>query len=311
MESFEVSFAFFCLLGASACASYFAFFGRHRLAEERMSELGLRLRLEDSHGNPEELASLSYGHTLLEKIALRLPAPKFDSPRVERLVRTLAQAGFTRRSAVQSFQAVQFLTAAGGVCLGLLAGLFSAVHGVQTVAFMTIGGAFGSFLPLYFLKRRAETRKVDIGRQLSDALDLLVVCVEAGLGLYEAIRVVASETARQGQEIGTELSAVSAEVTTGKSLGHALRAMADRTAVEEVKPLAATLIQSEQLGAQIAPALRAISDTQRNNRRIRAEEEAQRTTIKILFPLVLFVLPAMIMVIVGPAFIQILRVMHG
>ena len=311
MNPLEVSFAFFCLLGASACAAYVAFFGRRRLAEERMSELGLLLRIEDSRADPEELLSGAYGRTFLEKVALRLPAPKLDSPRVERLVRTLAQAGFTRTTAIRNFQAVQFLTAAGGACLGLFVGLFSAAHGVQTVAFMTMGGAFGSFLPLYYLKRRADARKVDIGRQLSDALDLLVVCVEAGLGLYEAIRVVANETLRQGQEIGLELSAVSAEVTTGKSLGQALRAMAERTAVEEVKPLAATLIQSEQLGAQIAPALRAISDTQRNNRRIRAEEEAQRTTIKILFPLVLFVLPAMIMVIVGPAFIQILRVMHG
>lgn len=276
-----------------------------------MSELGLRLRLENGHGNPEQFASLAFGRTFLEKIALRLPTPKPDSPRVEKLARLLAQAGFTRTTAVRSFQAVQFLSAVLGICIGLLVSLFWSAHGFQKVAFMAMGGAFGSFLSLYYIKRRAETRKADIGRQLSDALDLLVVCVEAGLGLHEAVRVVANETTRQGQEIGIELTAVSAEVTTGKSLGQALRAMAERTAVEEVKPLAATLIQSEQLGAQVAPALRAISDTQRNNRRIRAEEEAQRTTIKILFPLVLFVLPAMIMVIIGPAFIQILRVMHG
>jgi len=82
--------------------------------------------------------------------------------------------------------------------------------------------------------------------------------------------------------------------------------MAERTAVEDIKPLAATLIQSEQLGAQMAPALRASSDALRARRRLRAEEAAQKTTVKILFPLVLFVLPAMIMVIVGPAIIQIM-----
>jgi tight adherence protein C len=138
-------------------------------------------------------------------------------------------------------------------------------------------------------------------------LDLLVVCVEAGLGLCEAIKIVGSETQRQKQEIGTELSTVSAELAAGSSLGQALRSFAVRTAVEDIKPLAATLVQSEQLGAQIGPALRSISDSMRTTRRLRAEEAAAKTTVKILFPLVLFILPAMMSVIVGPAMIQIMR----
>ena len=142
-------------------------------------------------------------------------------------------------------------------------------------------------------------------------LDLLVVCVEAGLGLYEAIKVVGAEAERQKQEIGTELSLVSSEISAGASLGQALRSLAERTAVEDIKPLAATLIQSEQLGAQIGPALHASSDALRTRRRLRAEEAAQKSTVKILFPLVLFVLPAMIMVIVGPAMIQVIRTIHG
>ena len=101
---------------------------------------------------------------------------------------------------------------------------------------------------MYYLRKRANKRREAISRQLSDVLDLLVVCVEAGLGLFEAIKVVGDETARQEQAIGYELTLVAGEVAAGASLGQGLRNLADRTAVEDLRPLAATLIQSEQLG---------------------------------------------------------------
>jgi tight adherence protein C len=170
-----------------------------------------------------------------------------------------------------------------------------------------IGVLVGVVGPIYYLRRRARKRQGDISRQLSDVLDLLVVCVEAGLGLFEAIKIVGEETERQGQAIGGELALVSGEVAAGASLGQALRSLAERTSVEDVKPLAATLIQSEQLGAQIGPALRSSSDSMRTKRRFRAEEAAQKSVIKILFPLVLFVLPAMLIVILAPAMIQAIR----
>ncbi len=118
-------------------------------------------------------------------------------------------------------------------------------------------------MPSYYLGRRARIRQSNIAKQLSDVLDLLVVCVEAGMGLFEAIRIVGTECERHGQEIGTELNLVATDISAGASLGQALRGLADRTAVEDIKPLAATLIQSEQLGAQIGPALRASSDALR------------------------------------------------
>lgn len=166
---------------------------------------------------------------------------------------------------------------------------------------------FGAFAPGYYLRRRAKNRQIDIGRQLSDVLDLLVVCVEAGLGLLEAVKVVGNETKAQNLAIGHELSQVAGEVNAGSSLGQALRALADRSGVADLKPLAATLIQSEQLGAAIGPALRSISDAIRIRRRLNAEEAAQKTTIKILFPLVLMILPAMLLIIVGPAVVQTVR----
>ena len=172
--------------------------------------------------------------------------------------------------------------------------------------------AAGYFGPLYYLRRRAGKRQKEISRQLSDVLDLLVVCVEAGLGLFKAMRKpIGDETERYGQAIGTELAVVSVEVAAGGSLGQALRNLAERTAVEDLKPLAATLIQSEQLGSQIGPALRSSSDSLRTKRRFRAEEAAQKSTIKILFPLVLFILPAMLIVLLAPAMIQAVRTLSS
>jgi tight adherence protein C len=111
--------------------------------------------------------------------------------------------------------------------------------------------------------------------------------------------------------LGTELLVLSAEIGAGSSLAFALRALAERTGVDDVKQVAAILIQSEKLGAQMAPALRACSDSMRTKRRLRAEEAAQKSTIKMLFPLVMFVLPAMLIVVVGPAMIRILHTLAG
>src|SRR5260370_8753078 len=124
-----------------------------------------------------------------------------------------------------------------------------------------IGGiGIGIFVPSYYLGGRARARQNNIAKQLSDVLDLLVVCVEAGMGLFEAIRIVGTECERHGQEIGNELNLVATDISAGASLGQALRGLADRTAVDDIKPLAATWIQSEHLGAPIRPPVRASSD---------------------------------------------------
>jgi len=203
------------------------------------------------------------------------------------------------------------LLAIGCGGLGLLVGFILHATTAQPLLFGIGGTGIGIFLPAYYLGRRARTRQQNISKQLSDVLDLLVVCVEAGLGLFEAIRIVGTECERHGQEIGTELNLVATDISAGASLGQALRGLAERTAVDDIKPLAATLVQSEQLGAQIGPALRSSSDALRQRRRIHAEEDAQKASIKILFPLVLFVLPAMIAVIVGPAMISVLHTLSS
>ena len=301
--TFLISVVVFSLLGVAAMAIYVALYG-NRLLEERLDDLAIKIRtVQGTDLDSLDADSETLGRMLFQWAARRFPAPKADTPAGEKLSRLLVQAGFVRSVDNQVFQVARVCAIGGGVVVGALVSWLT--HHPPLVC-IGAGAALGYVGPSYYLARRARARQNEIARQLSDVLDLLVVCVEAGLGLFEAIRIVGAETERQHQAIGRELSLVSGEISAGASLGQALRGLADRTAVEDIKPLAATLIQSEQLGAQMAPALRASSDALRTRRRLRAEEAAQKTTVKILFPLVLFVLPAMMMVIVGPAIIQIL-----
>ncbi|MGH7906416.1 MAG: type II secretion system F family protein [Candidatus Binataceae bacterium] len=305
MTPLSISVVVFCLVGVAAIALYAMIYGSHRALEERLTDLAIKLRV--SHGSLEQadMESDSFVRMLFRWAARSMPPPKLDTPKNERLVQSLIQAGYIKSGALQTFRIVRAASAIAGALMALAASFATGWPGANIILFTICGAAIGGFIPSYYLGHKARARQDEIARQISDVLDLLVVCVEAGMGIFEAIKIVGQETGRQKQAIGQELTIVSAEIQAGKSLGQALRALAERTAVSDIKPLAATLIQSEQLGAQMAPALRSISDTLRARRRTRAEEAAQKTTVKMLFPLVLFILPAMIIVIVGPAMIQI------
>jgi len=310
MSSFMVGITVFFLAAGACVALYMAISPQSRTVDERFADLAVKMRVSQGalEGDNQDDNVL---RMLFKWAAKRVPAPDLDSPTGEKLKETLAQAGYLKSSAAHSYQVMRVLLAAGGGILGLLIGLIFK-PGSATPLLLGIGGiGIGIFVPSYYLGRRARLRQSNIAKQLSDVLDLLVVCVEAGMGLFEAIRIVGAECERHGQEIGTELNLVATDISAGASLGQALRGLADRTAVEDIKPLAATLVQSEQLGAQIGPALRASSDALRMHRRLHAEEDAQKASIKILFPLVIFVLPSMIAVIIGPAMISVLHTLSG
>jgi tight adherence protein C len=306
-SSLFISLCVFSLLGAGGIAVYVALYGSHRVLEERFADLAVKIRASQGVFDDDAEHDETLTRMLFKWASSRVPAPDLNTPSGEKLSETLQQAGFTGSGVAHAFQVFRVLSAlAVGIILVAFAALTGKPMGMM-ILLGIVGVILGAMIPTFYVKRRARIRQTEIASQLSDVLDLLVVCVEAGLGLFEAIKIVGAESLRQNQEIGRELSLVSSEISAGSSLGQALRNLAERTAVEDIKPLAATLIQSEQLGAQVAPALHASSDALRVRRRLRAEEAAQKTTIKILFPLVLFVLPAMLAVIVGPAVIQIIH----
>jgi tight adherence protein C len=175
--------------------------------------------------------------------------------------------------------------------------------------FVILGGALlaGIVLPEAFILWRVGARQHRMRKGLPDALDLLVICVEAGLGIDQALMRVSEELRVVHPDLSEELQLVNLEMRVGKTRIEALRELARRTGVDDIKALVAMLAQTERFGTSIAQSLRVYSDDLRVRRRQRAEEMAAKTTVKMVPPLVLFIFPALMVVILGPAILILIR----
>jgi tight adherence protein C len=167
-----------------------------------------------------------------------------------------------------------------------------------------IAGVIGFYLPTMWLYMKGENRKSQIQTALPDALDLLVVCMEAGLGLNAGLERVGQEVSIASPALSDELLLSNQEIRTGLARSDALRRFARRTGVDDVYGLTAMLIQADKLGTSIAQSLRAHAESMRTKRRQRAEQSARKAGIKLAFPLVFMIFPALLIVILGPAVIQ-------
>jgi len=174
---------------------------------------------------------------------------------------------------------------------------------------IVIAAAAGYVSPILYLKVRIRKRQEEVTDALPDALDLLVVCVEAGLGINASFVKITEEFHLSHPTLSEEFDVVNREMVAGKPRQDALRSLAERTGVEDVQSLVAMLIQTEKLGTSLARSLRVHSDSLRTKRRQRAEEAAAKTTIKLVFPLVFLMFPALFIVVLGPGFISILKVL--
>lgn len=174
---------------------------------------------------------------------------------------------------------------------------------------LLVCAAVGYYLPNVLLSRTIEKRQREIFENFPDALDLLTVCVEAGLSLDQALNKVASEMQLKSIVLSHELELVLIEMRAGFSREKALRNLALRTGVEDIDTLVAMLIQSERFGTSMGDSLRIHSENLRSKRRFRAEEAAAKIALKLLFPLIFFIFPTLLLVLLGPAFIQIYRVL--
>ncbi|MDO9366052.1 MAG: type II secretion system F family protein [Methylotenera sp.] len=169
--------------------------------------------------------------------------------------------------------------------------------------------AIGYFLPNAFLARRIVYRKREIFESFPDAMDLIIVCVEAGLGLDAALARVGEEMHMRSPILGDELHLINLELRAGSSRERALRNLALRTGVEDIDTLVAMLVQSDRFGTSVADSLRVHADSLRTKRRLRAEVAAAIIAVNLLFPLIFFIFPSMLLVLLGPAFISIHRVL--
>lgn len=222
--------------------------------------------------------------------------------------RKLLRAGFGGESAVYVFLGSRVL------CAALLAALFLAlrVH-YQTpmprlLALTLMFAAFGFYLPGLFLNLRISGRRDRIMKGFPDALDLMVVCVEAGMGLDAAISRVGEEIKYASPELGEEFRLLSLELRAGKPRRDAMKNFADRIDHEDVASLVSLIIQTDKFGTEVARSLRVYSDSMRTKRLQRAEEKAQKLPTKLIFPLMFFIFPVIMIAILGPAAIQTYRI---
>jgi tight adherence protein C len=234
----------------------------------------------------------------LRAIALRLS----PSGSARKLQRKLAIAGNPKRWNVDRILAVKGL---GLLALALLGGLYGVHTPLMAVLYAGAAGVVGFYVPDLLLYNAGVKRQVKIQAALPDAMDMLTVCVEAGLGFDAALtRVAGSLTG----PVAAEFSRALQEIQIGKSRTQALRALADRTTVAELRALVSALVQAGELGIPVAGVLREQAKEMRLRRRMRAEEKAQQVPVKILFPLIGCLFPALFIIIIGPGAISI---MHG
>ena len=225
--------------------------------------------------------------------------------------RQLITAGYRSAKAPVFFAGAKlFLAATMTVLIALVPVKFLGFPTFSKLIFYyVLAAAFGYYAPIIWLKRAIAERNDALQRAIPDALDLMVVCVEAGLGLDQAIARVGEEVKRTHPVLSDELNLLAMELRTGMSRQEALRNFANRTDMEEVSHLVAMLVQTDRFGTSIGQALRVHADAMRTTRRLKAEELAAKLPVKLLFPLIFFIFPSMFIVLIGPACIKIVRVL--
>lgn len=244
---------------------------------------------------------------LAERIASplsRLVPP--SAAEAQKLQKQLMQAGFRSPGAPGVYRGVQLLTMAAFP--GIVAMVCAVLARPLAGAIFWILAAFviGFFLPRYALRRMIRSRQQLVRWGLADALDLMVISIEAGLGLNAAMMKVSSELKEVHPEISEEFELANLEIRVGRERDEALRNLADRTGVDDLRSLVAMLIQTDKFGTSIAKAIRAFSDSLRTKRRQRAEQAAQKAAVKLLFPLACFLFPTLFIAILGPAALQLI-----
>jgi len=263
----------------------------------------VKLRLKDLRGKKEEEEE---GKRVISlKGAVDLLGLGFEQSKGTRL--WLAQAGYRRPQSVSNYYGARLFGALFLGILGFSLGLF--LHLQQPMVFLVAftGILLGGFIPNIWVGQRIIRRRDEIRHSVPNMLDLMVVCMEAGLSLNAAIQKIAEETTDTHKSLSEELNLVNQEILIGKTRADAFRNLARRTGVEELRSLVVMLIQADKLGTSIANSLRVLADALRTKRRQRAEEAAHKTSVKLVFPLVLLIFPELLVVLLGPAVITLIK----
>jgi tight adherence protein C len=268
-----------------------------RLGEKSTTGATVQVSLDDNRPRSE----------LAERIASPLnrlvPASAAEA---KKLQKQLMQAGIRSASAPAMFRAVQLISMAAFPALVALICALSSRPIKNAILFVLMAFVLGFFLPRLVLRRMIRSRQQLVRWGLADALDLMVISIEAGLGLNAAMMKVSSELKEVHPDISEEFELANLEIRVGRERDEALRNLAERTGVDDLRSLVAMLIQTDRFGTSIAKAIRAFSDSLRTKRRQRAEQAAQKAAVKLLFPLACFLFPTLFIALLGPAALQLM-----
>jgi tight adherence protein C len=232
-----------------------------------------------------------------------------DEAQVGKVRLKLLNAGYRQENAVTVFFGLKALGLLVGLAVAVPVAVMHSGMSQKALSLAVGGGAIGFYLADFVVGQQKKKRAESIFLSLPDALDLMVVCVEAGLGLDAAMRRVTGELAHSAPVLCEELAIANFQLQMGRARKDVLRDLGTRTGVEDVRALAAVIIQAERFGTSIGSALRVQSDAMRLRRRHLAEERAAKTAVKIMIPLILFIFPGVFVVLVGPAGIQMYEMM--
>ena len=296
-----ITISIFVCVTLGVMALYWLVFRPQSAATERLKRMG------GGVGAPSVLAENLPGSTLAEKMAK--PLHRFAPPsaaEARKLQKKLMQAGYRASSAPVVFRAFHLAAMIGFPAT--VAFVCALTGRPLRSAMLAIMGAFvfGFMLPRYFLTRMVKSRQLRLRWGLADALDLLVVSIEAGLGLNAAIVRVGDELKDVHPDISEEFQLTNLEIRVGRERDEALRNLAERTGVDDLRSLVAMLIQADRFGTSIAKAVRVYADSLRTKRRQRAEQAAQKAAVKLLFPLAFFLFPTLFIIMLGPAVINLI-----
>jgi tight adherence protein C len=272
----------------------------------------VRRRIRVASGHKEGAATQSSARladTLSPFASVILPR---NSKEQGRMRCKLTEAGYRSTNALATFYSVKFVLALGAfLVMSMIVTRIPDLTKIQLLTFLMAGTAVGLVAPNFYLNRRLERRKKAIINAFPDALDLLVSCTEAGLGLNAAIERVSQELTVSAPVLATELYLVNAEIRAGVERGQALRNLSERNGVEDIRGLVSLINQSMRFGTSIAETLRVYAEEFRDKRMQRAEEQAAKLGTKMIFPMVFCMFPAFFLIAVGPAVIGVIRALEG
>lgn len=295
---------------------FFAVLGGAYGAMRVTTRNAVQARIDALSSEPSGIGGAPHNTPLIETIArIASPLGRLSLPD-ENWERSLVRTRFMTAGLRHPSAPTLFFAAKTALALLLPLVMYFALsssgqpHKGTSMLFYLLGAAtLGTYLPNMLLGRAIASRQREIFESFPDALDLMTICVEAGLGVDAALGRVATEMELASPILSEEMTLVTLELRAGGTKEKALRNLALRTGVEDVDALVSMLIQAERFGTSIAASLRIQSDMLRTKRRMRAEETAAKIGLKLLFPLIFFIFPALLVVLLGPAFIQISEVL--